>query len=121
MLMSTENDLGAEARRSVSYALRVVEFLRIIDNDMPIQTAATFLIIAQHEGLSAVEIKERLGMASSTASRNIAALSERHRLGKPGYGLVLQREDPLDRRRKTHHLTPKGRRLLGQLIGAVGL
>lgn len=108
-----------EDRRSIRTALRVVEAFRTIDVEMPIQTAATFLIIAENEGISQQDIKDRLGMASSTASRNVAALSERHRLGKPGYNLVVQREDLEDRRRKTHHLTPQGRAVLRQVIDSL--
>jgi DNA-binding MarR family transcriptional regulator len=43
-----------------------------------------------------------------------------HRKGKPGRGLVVNREDPDERRRKQHLLTPKGKAFIEQLIETVG-
>lgn len=95
--------------------VRVLEALRTLDPDLPIQYALSFLTIAQNEGLSIRELSERLGIAQSSASRNVAALSKWHSFGKAGHDLVQAEEDPRERRRKIITLTDRGRELAAQL------
>lgn len=61
------------------------------------------------------DLQSRVGLAKSSVSRNVAALSHQHRLGKPGHGLVEAYEDPEDRRNKLVRLTPKGKSLAAQV------
>lgn len=103
----------------VSTLIRVLEALRELDPDMPIQYALSFLTVARHEGLSIRELSERLGIAQSSASRNVAALSRWHSFGKPGHDLVQSEEDPRERRRKVVTLTSKGRALVEDLRAIV--
>ena len=110
--------LSDEERRDLRKIYRVVEAFRTVDREMPVQQMATLLIVALNEGLSLKEISDRLATASSTASRNVAALSKVHRLGKRGHDLVSSREDPVERRRKMHTLTAKGRLFILRLLGA---
>ncbi|KJV08814.1 MarR family transcriptional regulator [Elstera litoralis] len=95
--------------------MRVLEAFRTLDPDLPIQYALSFLTLAQNEGLSMGELAQRLAIAQSSASRNIAALSDWHSFGKPGLGLVEAREDPRERRRKLVSLTAKGQAFLHRL------
>lgn len=95
--------------------VRVLEALRTLDPDLPIQYALSFLTIAQNEGLSIRDLSERLGIAQSSASRNVAALSKWHSFGKAGHDLVQAEEDPRERRRKIITLTERGRELATQL------
>jgi len=95
--------------------VRVLEALRLLDPDLPIQYALSFLTIAQNEGLSIRDLSERLGIAQSSASRNVAALSKWHSFGKEGHDLVQAEEDPRERRRKIITLTDKGRTLAAHL------
>ncbi len=95
--------------------IRVLEEFRTLDPDLPIQYALSFLTLAQNEGLSMGELAQRLAIAQSSASRNIAALSDWHSFGKPGLGLVDAREDPRERRRKLVSLTAKGHAFLHRL------
>lgn len=99
--------------------VRVLEALRILDPDLPIQYALSFLTIAQNEGLSIRDLSERLGIAQSSASRNVAALSKWHSFGKEGHDLVQAEEDPRERRRKIITLTEKGRELAAQLAALI--
>jgi len=99
----------------IATVVRVLEEFRRFDPDMPIQYALSFLTIAQHEGLSMGDLAQRLGIAQSSASRNIAALSRWHSFGKNGHDLVEAREDPRERRRKIVSLTPRGRHLVTTL------
>jgi DNA-binding MarR family transcriptional regulator len=103
----------------IATVVRVLEAFRRFDPDMPIQYALSFLTIAQHEGLSMGELAQRLGIAQSSASRNIAALSRWHSFGKAGHDLVEALEDPRERRRKIVSLTPRGHRLIEALRALV--
>ena len=94
----------------------LINDLRELDSEMQIQQIATLLAIAQDEGIALSEIAERTQQGMSSASRNVAALSTMHRKGKKGHGLVVNKEDPLERRRKQHFLTPKGVTFLRRLV-----
>ena len=82
---------------------------------MPIQYALSFLTLARNPGLSIRDLSERLGIAQSSASRNVAALSEWHSFRKPGHDLIQANEDPRERRRKIVTLTRNGEALLARL------
>jgi DNA-binding MarR family transcriptional regulator len=110
---------GDEPRDEIATVVRVLEAFRRFDPDMPIQYALSFLTIAQHEGLSMGELAQRLGIAQSSASRNIAALSRWHSFGKAGHDLVEALEDPRERRRKIVSLTPRGHQLIEALRALV--
>ncbi|HYC03390.1 MAG TPA: winged helix DNA-binding protein [Azospirillaceae bacterium] len=99
--------------------VRVLEEFRTLDPDLPIQYALSFLTIAQNEGMSIRDLSERLGIAQSSASRNVAALSKWHSFGKAGHDLVEAVEDPRERRRKIVTLTPRGRDLAERLGGLI--
>jgi DNA-binding MarR family transcriptional regulator len=111
----TERSEGNE----IATLVRVLEQFRRLDPDMPIQYALSFLTIAEHEGLSMGDLAQRLAIAQSSASRNIAALSKWHSFGKKGHDLVEAREDPRERRRKIVTLTKSGRRLVTMLRALV--
>ncbi|MGQ9364879.1 MarR family transcriptional regulator [Azospirillum sp. ST 5-10] len=105
---------------AVTTIVRVLEAFRTLDPDLPIQYALSFLTIAQNEGISVGELAERLGIAQSSASRNVAALSRWHSFGKAGLDLVQSQEDPRERRRKIVSLTDKGRAFLDGMRAIVG-
>ena len=103
----------------ITIVVRILEELRRLDPDMPIQYALSFLTIAQNEGLSMGDLAQRLGIAQSSASRNIAALSKWHSFGKAGHDLVEAHEDPRERRRKIVRLTARGHHLVSVLRALV--
>jgi DNA-binding MarR family transcriptional regulator len=103
----------------IATVIRVLEEFRRFDPDMPIQYALSFLTIAEHEGLSMGELAQRLDIAQSSASRNIAALSRWHSFGKAGHDLVEAMEDPRERRRKIVSLTSAGNRLVAAIRALV--
>lgn len=103
----------------VTIVVHVLEAFRTLDPDLPIQYALSFMTIAQSEGISIGELAERLGIAQSSASRNVAALSKWHSFGKAGLDLVQAQEDPRERRRKIVTLTDKGRAFLEDLRAIV--
>ncbi|OQW34885.1 MAG: hypothetical protein A4E20_01525 [Nitrospira sp. SG-bin2] len=52
--------------------------MRVLDDNIPAQTIAVFLAIAQEEGISVSELATKCGLTSSSATRNVAALSDLH-------------------------------------------
>lgn len=104
----------------IATVTRVLEAFRTLDPDLPIQYALSLMTIAQNEGISIGELAERLGIAQSSASRNVAALSRWHSFGKAGLDLVCAQEDPRERRRKIVTLTDRGRAFLDDLRAIVG-
>jgi DNA-binding MarR family transcriptional regulator len=107
--------IHGETPDGIHLLMRVLEEFRKLDPDLPIQYALSFLTLATNEGLSLGELATRLGIAQSSASRNVAALSAWHSFGKPGLDLVEAREDPRERRRKLVTLTSKGHALVETL------
>lgn len=99
----------------VATVVQVLEAFRKLDPDLPIQYALSFMTIAQSDGISIGELAERLAIAQSSASRNVAALSRWHSFGKAGLDLVQAHEDPRERRRKIVTLTEQGRAFLAEL------
>lgn len=116
--MTTET-FTRDEREAISRTLRVLEQFRELDSEMQMPQAVTLLSIALNEGISLRELTERTSQAMSSASRNVASLSAVTRHDKAGHGLVVNREDPIDRRQKQHHLTAKGRRFIERLIETV--
>ena len=97
--------------------LNFIEEFRKFDPEMPIQTVAVFLKVANEDGITMKDLGESLGIPQSSCSRNVAALSKLNRLNKSGHDLVYAVEDPVERRRKIVKLTPKGKRVAESLLG----
>jgi DNA-binding MarR family transcriptional regulator len=97
-----------------------ISAFRDLDQEIQAQTMLTFLCVAESpDPIGMRDLQTRLGVASSSTSRNVAALSKHQRVGKAGHDLVEAFEDPADRRSKRVRLTAKGRTFaarLGDLI-----
>ena len=108
-------------RRHLDKVSGLFQAFRALDPTMPLQSAYTFILCATYEGESVGDIARRAGFAVSTTSRHILDLGEYDRLKRPGYRLVETKIDPMELRKKSIHLTPKGRALLNQLINTMRL
>jgi DNA-binding MarR family transcriptional regulator len=100
-------------------ALRLVEEFRNLDGNIPGQAIHCFLEIATQPGIAVKDLAVRTNMAASSASRNVMLLSDTHRSGKPGLGLIEVRQNPNDWRRKSVYLTPEGERLVQSVVAIV--
>ncbi len=99
-------------RSEMRHLLRILQGLREIDPEFPIQYAICLTEIALDEGMSLSDLAERTGLALSTVSRIVGALSEKRQgSGKP-YGLVTVKISSEERRRKELYLSPEGRNAL---------
>lgn len=104
-----------ERRTLVNLGL-CIRALRRLNAELPIQAAHVFLSVATNPGLATPELMSRTGLAQSSCSRNVALLSERHRKGAPGLGLITVQPDPADYRRNILDLTDSGRELAKELV-----
>ena len=102
--------------KPMATALKFLAALREIDPYLPTQTAECLLVVANRPGLAMAELANETGLAQSSCSRNVAALSKWHRLGKEGYDLVEAVDDPRERRRKIIFLTLKGQKLVQKVM-----
>lgn len=112
-------------RVAVNKAIQVLEIFRELDSDMPMGEAISFLLIAQGEtpdggGLTVTELKDRGGFALASASRYMKSLGRKNRHGEPGHELVTDERDPVDERRKTLRISPKGTRVIAKIRNAQG-
>lgn len=120
MFVTAHESGGAPQERSLGMGNfmttgRIISLVRMIDSEMPIQTLAVFLDIAENPGTSVVEVAKRLNMTNAATARNVSTLSDRTWLKKKGLGLIAKEEDPFELRRKILTLTPKGVRLKQQI------
>jgi DNA-binding MarR family transcriptional regulator len=95
--------------------LDVINLIRLLDREMPAQVVATLLYVATHDNCHKQALEEALDFTAASGSRNTDWLSAKHRLNKPGLGLIVKETDPSNRRRQTLTLSPKGRIFIKQL------
>jgi len=74
--------------------------------------------IAQDEGCSLTSLSERTGLALSTISRIVGALSSYRQKGTP-YELIEMRVSETERRKKELFLTDKGRKTLTNILSVL--
>ena len=96
--------------------LLAIERLRVLDREVPAQVISCFLYIASHNHCHKEAIEEDLGFTTASSSRNIDWLTDKHRLNKPGLGLVIKERDPDNKRRIICTLSSKGRDLIIDLM-----
>lgn len=117
------NALNAEQSIATRKILQSLEFLRTLDQDMPIGAAVAFLLVAQGEtkdsGISVTDIAKLGEFALSTASRYMNYLNLKDRRGNAGLELIDDPRDPEDDRRKVLKLTAQGRRVVSQLTNII--
>lgn len=84
--------------------------------DMTLQQAMTFFLVAQNPGITQRALYEALGTNDSVASRTVAILSDVGSRNTPGLDLVEMKINPQDRRERVLRLTPKGRRMMDDIV-----
>lgn len=98
--------------------LKVLRELQKLDQEFPLQYAVCLLEISRNEGMSLTHLSLKTGLALSTISRIIGALSHRRQKGN-AYGLVDALTSKTERRRKELYLTDKGRSVIEGVISLV--
>lgn len=100
--------LTGDERLQIAKLFLALEGFAEIRDTMPLQYVRAFLLVCGHEGAGVSEIGAMANVAQSVASRHLQDLGEKNRHGEPGFGLVEQDYDPLNRRKHKVALTPKG-------------
>ncbi|WP_313196224.1 helix-turn-helix domain-containing protein [Shinella zoogloeoides] len=95
---------------------RVINMLRTLSPDMPMQQADVLLQVALKPGVTMADITKFTGLSQSSVSRNVQAMSKFHRLGKPGLDLVEAVIDPREPRRRLIFLTTNGKSFITKLM-----
>jgi len=90
-----------------------------MDREIPAQVIMTFLYIAAHDNCHKQALEEDLNLTTASSSRNTDWLSDHHRLNKPGLGLIIKSQDPVNRRRIVLKLSHKGRLLINAIKDAL--
>lgn len=96
---------------TLNHFLALLKELQGIDPEFPLQYAVCLGEIACEEGMSLTALSMRTGMALSTVSRIVGALSQKRQRGS-AYGLVRVEISATERRRKELYLTPDGRKII---------
>ena len=95
--------------------MKAFELLRLMDREIPGQLVSAFFYVCSHDPCHKLAMEEDLGLRTASASRLTDWLSDFHRLGKPGLGLIEKYTDPSNRRRQYLRLTEKGKSLRKQI------
>lgn len=112
-MMESSNDDKILLRR----LLRVVEYIRTYNAEMPVQTLGAFLTIALEDGQSVTQIGNRLGLSQSAASRNVSELTERSWKKVEGLKVAEYHQGYENISVKTLHLTHKGQTWASHIAG----
>ncbi len=111
----------SEALHGLAAALAV--FRDETDEHANLCTFIIFLWVVRKPSITVMEIVGAGGAPRSTVSRNVSYLmASRRKSGKegihPGYGLIFDQNNPLDRRQTNLYLTAKGERVAARLAAA---
>ncbi len=107
-------------KKEIEGFLQLLRELQKIDPEFPLQYAICLGEISLNEGLSVTQLSERTGLALSTVSRIVGALSQYRQMGEP-YELVNLEVSKIERRRKEIYLTPKGRTIINTIAGLMSV
>jgi DNA-binding MarR family transcriptional regulator len=99
--------------------LTALEPFRNLRGTMPMQYVIAFLLVALDEGQGTTEYARRAGVSASVMSRHLLDIGDRNRHMEEGFGLVTQRQDPLNLSKHQHMLTDKGRAIAQQILRAL--
>ncbi|GJL85187.1 MAG: hypothetical protein DHS20C02_09620 [Micavibrio sp.] len=98
-------------KKEIEEFLLLLRELQKIDPEFPLQYAVCLAEIAMDEGLSLTQLSQKTGMALSTVSRIVGALSKYRQKGPP-FGLIKVTVSATERRRKELTLTAKGKAVI---------
>jgi DNA-binding MarR family transcriptional regulator len=101
---------------NAAYLVKALQRLRDLHPEMTVLQAQFFLLVASEPGLTQRELWGRLDASDTAASRILAALSDIGDRGRPGLDLITMKVQKSDRRTRLVTLTPKGQRLIDDIL-----
>jgi hypothetical protein len=111
--------LTSEEKEKLEALLAALEPFRAIRGTMPLQYVIAFLQVCLEEGEGTLEYARRTGVSPSVMSRHLLDIGDRNRHMKEGFGLVTQRQDPLNLSRHQQMLTAKVSGIAHQIARAL--
>ena len=90
--------------------------LRDLHTDMTLLQAQCLLTVAANPGMTQRSLYSTLGVSDSLASRVIGLLGEHGSRSVEALNLIVSSVNPDDRRERNCELSPKGRRLMTQIV-----
>jgi DNA-binding MarR family transcriptional regulator len=112
--------LSSAEKEQLAKLLAALEPFRGLRKTMPLQYVVAFLLVALEEGGGTTEYARRAGVAQSVMSRHLLDIGDHKRDMSAGFGLVTQRQAPLNLRKHETTLTPKGMDVAHQVLHALG-
>ena len=119
MAKNFRQTLNAEDKAELKKLLTALESFRELRPTMPLQYIVTYLLVALDEGDGPSDYAKRAGVSNSVMSRHLLDIGERDRYGEDGFGLITQRQDPMELRRHQAMLSDRGKGLAHKLIRAL--
>ncbi len=120
MVKTESSNDEAAFKRGIAKANTFLRMFRTLAADMPMQQAEVLLQVASYpKGAPMSDLEKRIGISQASVSRNVAALSKFHRLGKPGLNLVEAVIDPREPRKRLVFLTQEGKVFITKLIRTI--
>lgn len=94
--------------------IKILNALREIDPEFPIQYALCLSLISKNEGLSLTQLADEAELTLSTISRIVSALSSDH-AKFARYNLLELRVCDTERRKKEIYLSKRGQKFLNKI------
>lgn len=94
---------------------KALDVMREHESDSTALMIQVFLFVGMKDGCRTKEVCDFLGIAQSTGSSILALLGPWRKYQVAGMNFIDMKEDPMDRRKKTIHLTPKGKKVTNRL------
>lgn len=94
---------------------KTIDLMRSFDHEVPGQLLSVFFYVCARNGCKTTPMAKDLNLAPSSISRCSDWLSDFHRLGKPGMGLIVKKRDAMDQRVRRLYLTDKGELVKAQI------
>jgi DNA-binding MarR family transcriptional regulator len=113
-----KQSVSADQRSLLKNTLKALEPFRDLRDTMPLQYVTAVMLVASEEGLNVTEYAKRAGITPSLMTRHLSDLGETNRYHKPGFGLVEQFGDVMDRRNRLIRLTAKGKGIVWEICEA---
>jgi len=112
--------MNADEKKKLESWLQGLDMFLALRHTLPGHYMRAFLLVALDEGKGVTEYATLSGVAQSVMSRHLSDLGDKDRNGRPGYGLLTMRMDPLNLRRHQVMLTNKGRAIAAAIIRPMG-
>lgn len=112
-MVTQMEDGERQALQRLYYAL---EEIKGIAAHMPVGQIMALLLVSLHENKPMKELASLADTNISTISRQLIDLGARNRRMEPGYGLIDQRQNPMNLRENRYTLTLKGNHLIKGIL-----